>query len=764
MNRLFFHSQTSPTHVFIHMDEFDIFTFYDRIQKSKMEGVIYGVEKLITQSSIQNIAFVPPSTINSNENSSIMTKIPVDGISHVYSLVLEKSSLFPLNSSPYSHFFNDINSLQSIIEEDQYILIQLIFIPIGDKMREDLISQYADYLNGVDNPIPNTFLRTLQKRMIFFLDKVIAHDLKREPVLDIERKIIDDFFKFEFRIVINGAPNVTIIKEKINECLIPHSYLNSFKLIELDRQKMFPFIQKRELGQRSKSLILSKTELFSLFLTNINKNKILEEVREDREGHDSENQDKIQLINLLPEGKSQKTGSQEHQYVQLFENTFRNLHLLGINEYLKISSFEEGASLRKITISLPSGIKLSEMKSNLENIQAQTGIDHIEISKGARPGSISFMFPKEQRSIVYLKGLLTNREFNKFIKKSILPFSIGTDEIGTPIYIDLAKVYHLLVAGSTGSGKSVFLVQLLLSLLILKNPSDLQLYLIDPKRVELKKFKEFPHVKEMVYEADEALTILNSLVLEMERRYELLDDHDVDELSEYNKKKPKNKLPYLICVIDEFADLIMMNEEVKHSIVRLGQKARACGIHLICATQRPEAKIVDGLIKANLPTKISFRCSSINDYKTVFGTSQPFHLLGNGDGCIKLEGATKEFIRFQGPVIHEDKTVAQNCLKRIAKMIEDDGIKGIQLLSNFEYSEKEEEPLNKLKSIIANTGETRISQLQKEIKMRINTVQDLMATLVDEGWLIKHKAKSKGYELIASEEELEKWRRVEEEK
>ena len=402
------------------------------------------------------------------------------------------------------------------------------------------------------------------------------------------------FFNLNFRIVINGERNLTVIKEKINECLVPHSYLNSFRLIELDGQKLFPFIQNREFSHRSKSQILSKAELFSLFSTN-NRNKIPEEGKEDLTEHDSENQNKMGLINLLPEGKSQKTVSQEQQYVQIFGNTLRNLHLLGINEYLKIKSFEEGATLRKITFSLPSGIKLSEMKSNLENIQAQTGIDHIEISKGATPGTVSFMFPKEQRSIVYLKDLLKNQEFNTFIKKSILPFSIGTDEIGTPIYIDLAKVYHLLIAGSTGSGKSVFLVQLLLSLILMKNPSELQLYLIDPKRVELKKFKEFPHVKELVYEPDEALTILNSLVLEMERRYELLDDHDVDELSEYNKKKPKNKLPYLICVIDEFADLIMMNEEVKHSIVRLGQKARACGIHLICATQRPEAKIVDGL-------------------------------------------------------------------------------------------------------------------------------------------------------------------------
>jgi S-DNA-T family DNA segregation ATPase FtsK/SpoIIIE len=738
------------------MDEFDISKLDNKIQNSKIEGVIYGVEKLITKSSIQNIIFVPPSTIDSNEKLSRMNKVPINDKSHVYSLVLEKSPVFPLNFSPYSHLFSNINSLTAIINEDQSILFQLMLFPIREKLREDLISQYTDYLNGVDNPISNLFLRTLQKKMIFVLDKVIENNLEREPVEDIERKIIDDFFQFEFRIVINGERNLAIIKEKINEYLIPHSYLNSFKLVELEEQKLLPFIRNREFSHRSKSQIISKAELFSLFSTKIRASIIpeerLEKITEDDLSYEKD------LIHLLPEGGSQKTVSHEHQYIQLFENTLRNLHLLGINEHLIINSIEEGAVLRKITISLPSGIKLSEIKSNLENIQAQTGIDHIEINKGTKPGTVSFMFPKEQRSIVYLKDLLKNLEFNQYIKKAILPFSIGTDEIGDPIYIDLANVYHLLIAGSTGSGKSVFLIQLLLTLMIMKNPSELQLYLIDPKRVELKKFKEFPHVKELVYEPDEALTILHSLVVEMEKRYELLDDHDVDELSEYNKKKPKNKLPYLICVIDEFADLIMMNEEVKHSIVRLGQKARACGILLICATQLPEAKIVDGLIKANLPTKISFRCSSINDYKTVFGTSQPYHLLGNGDGCIKLEGATKEFIRFQGPVIHEDKSVAQNCLKKIARTIEDDSNPGIELLNNDESPEQEVDPLNKLKTIIANTGETRISQLQKEMKMRINTVQDLMAVLMDEGWLIKHKAKSKGYELVASEEELDKWR------
>ncbi|MDR4945201.1 FtsK/SpoIIIE domain-containing protein [Neobacillus cucumis] len=625
-------------------------------------------------------------------------------------------------------------------------------------MREDLISQYTDYLNGVDNPIPTPFIRTLQKKMIFVLDKILSQVSEREPVEDIERKIIDDCFHFELRIVMNGEVNLTEIKEKMSEYLIPYTYLNSFRLVELDEQKLFPFIHNRTFSPLSKSQILSKAELFSFFQTKIRSKNTLEEVIADINDHDSEHLNKMGFIHLLPEGKPQKTDSQEHRYVQIFENSLRNLQLLGANECLNIISIEEGATLRKITISLPSGIKLSEMKSNLENIQAQSGIDHIEISRGATPGTVSFMFPKEEKSIVYLRDLLINQQFMKFVKKSILPFSIGTDEIGTPIYIDIAKVYHLLIAGSTGSGKSVFLVQLLLSLLLIKKPSELQLYLIDPKRVELKKFKEFPHVKELVFEPDEALILLNSLVLEMERRYELLDDHDVDELGEYNKKNPKNNLPYLICVIDEFADLIMMNEEVKHSIVRLGQKARACGIHLICATQRPEAKIVDGLIKANLPTKISFRCSSINDYKTVFGTSQPYHLLGNGDGSIKLEGASKEFIRFQGPVIHEDKSIAQNCLRKIATLIENDGVQGIELINNVEASEKEVGPLDKLKTIIANTGETRISQLQKEMKTRINTVQDLMAILVEEGWLIKHKAKSKGYELIASEEELERYR------
>lgn len=743
---------------FVNHNDFNANTMNHLIDNPKLKGALFGIEKMITKKESNVVVFVPPRAVLDSEKVKNPNEIPIDAYSHVFSIELEKNSLFPLNFTPYKHVFSELSSLDFYLEEDQFILIQLLLLNRNDNLRNEFISQYTDYLNGVDNPLPYKFFRIIQRKIVLAMDKWVDQDSVREPVEEIERKILEDVFQFEFRIILNSANEPSLFVEKINELLVPHASFNALCLKATDARKMVPFIQNRMFSSIIYHELVSKSELLSLFSQDFN--QIVPEIETAKEEVDlePENSEKVELMAILPEGKVQTSDSNGKRYVSMFANTFKSLKLLHAQESLKIDSVEDGATLRKLTFFLPNGIKLSDVKGNLDNIQAQTGIDYIDISKGAKPGTVSFMFPKEKRSIVYLRDLLQNDEFKRFMKKSILPFSIGTDEIGNPIYIDLAKVYHLLIAGSTGSGKSVFLVQLLLSLIIVRKPSELQLYMIDPKRVELKKFKEFPHVKELVYDADEAVVILNSLVHEMERRYELLDEYDVDELNEYNKKRPKEKLPYIVCVIDEFADLIMLNDDVKTSIVRLGQKARACGIHLICATQRPEAKIVDGLIKANLPTKISFRCSSIHDYKTVFGNAQPYHLLGNGDGSIKLEGASREFIRFQGPVIHEDKSVAQACLKKLSMKINDDGMEGIELLDTIQPSVPEIEPIDKLKSIIAKTGETRISQLQKHMKMRINTVQDLMTVLVKEGWLIKHKAKSKGYELIASEEELQQWR------
>jgi S-DNA-T family DNA segregation ATPase FtsK/SpoIIIE len=240
----------------------------------------------------------------------------------------------------------------------------------------------------------------------------------------------------------------------------------------------------------------------------------------------------------------------------------------------------------------------------------------------------------------------------------------------------------------------------------------------------------------------------------MEKRYEVFAKHGVKNLTSYNKKTTDKKLPFVVCVVDEYADLVMTNPEVENYIERMGQKARGAGIHLIVATQKPSADIIGGSIKANMPSKISFKLDSVNDYRTVFGKGiGGYHLLGQGDGVMRLDGQTKEFIRFQSPVITLDDEEEEKVYEKIKKAYQGEVVEGIEIVE-----EVKEEPIDKLKRIIATTNETRVGHLQKAMAVRINTVQDLMQQLVDEKWLIKHAAKSKGYELVASAEELEKWR------
>lgn len=283
------------------------------------------------------------------------------------------------------------------------------------------------------------------------------------------------------------------------------------------------------------------------------------------------------------------------------------------------------------------------------------------------------------------------------------------------------------------------------------SPTDLILYLVDPKQVELQQYKGIPHVKKVIDEVEYAPALFKSLVNEMESRYKQFSSSSVKNIEGYNKKREK-KMPYIVTVVDEYADLIMQDDSIEHDIERLGQKARAAGIHLVIATQRPSADILSKRLQANIPNAISFNLGNNTNYRTVFGTGIPYNnLLGRGDGVARFEAWSKEFQRFQGCIISPDESEEEQVYEMVREMYQDNAVAdGIEVV-------KEKEPIDKLKEIIANTGETRVGELQKQMEIRMNTVQELMTQLVEEGWLIKHKARSKGYELIATEDMIKEY-------
>jgi DNA segregation ATPase FtsK/SpoIIIE, S-DNA-T family len=239
-----------------------------------------------------------------------------------------------------------------------------------------------------------------------------------------------------------------------------------------------------------------------------------------------------------------------------------------------------------------------------------------------------------------------------------LGFAIGKDISGTPIVGDLAKMPHLLVAGQTGSGKSVMINTILTSLLFRNSPSDLKLILVDPKQVELKPYDDIPHLLTPVLtEPEKCISALKWAVAEMERRYKALADAGKRNIAEYNNVKKEEGMPYIVIVIDELADLMMMAaRDVEALVVRIAQKARAVGIHLVLATQRPSVDVITGLIKANIPARIAFTTASQVDSRTIIDQIGAEKLLGQGDMLLLTADMPKPK-RIQGAFIGDDETV-----------------------------------------------------------------------------------------------------------
>ena len=256
-------------------------------------------------------------------------------------------------------------------------------------------------------------------------------------------------------------------------------------------------------------------------------------------------------------------------------------------------------------------------------------------------GLIGVEIPNRLADVIYIRDIFLSNEMKN--SDAILSVALGKDIAGRPVVTDLAKMPHLLIAGATGAGKSVCINTIICSLLLRCTPDEVRLAMIDPKRIELSGYEGIPHlIQSVVTEPDEAMSTLNWAVYEMERRYELLQIQKVRDIISYNLKieelikndeaKIVDKLPYIVLIIDEFADLIMTaGREIEMPIARLAQMARAVGIHLILATQRPSIKVITGVIKANFPARIAFRVSSKVDSRVILDTTGADKLLGRGD-------------------------------------------------------------------------------------------------------------------------------------
>lgn len=315
-----------------------------------------------------------------------------------------------------------------------------------------------------------------------------------------------------------------------------------------------------------------------------------------------------------------------------------------------------GPTVTQYTLKPANGVRLATIEGHIRDLALALAVPSIRIEAPVGGKSlVGIEIPNRSKSQVRLRDIVETKFFQKY--DGDLPLAIGQDVGGKNIIYSLAKMPHLLVAGATGAGKSVWINGMLLSLLYKYSPFELQLVLVDMKRVELKLYEGIPHLlSDVITEADKAINALKWTVLEMDRRYKLLEEYGKRNIKDYNRHASENKiekLPYIVFVIDELGDLMMLAKaEVEPIIVRLTQMSRAVGIHLVLGTQRPDTHVVTGLIKANVPTRIAFAVASQIDSRVILDNGGAEKLLGQGDGLIMTPSSIKP-IRFQGPNVEE---------------------------------------------------------------------------------------------------------------
>lgn len=330
--------------------------------------------------------------------------------------------------------------------------------------------------------------------------------------------------------------------------------------------------------------------------------------------------------------------------------------LQNFNIEVEMEGANIGPRVTQYTLKPSTGIKLNKITGHADNLAYDLAATSIRI-EAPIPGkrAVGIEVPNVKSATVRLSSVLQSPDWKGI--KSPLGFAIGKDISGAPVTGALDKMPHLLVAGQTGSGKSVMINTILTSLLYRNSPSDLKLILVDPKQVELKPYDDIPHLlTPVITEPEKCISALKWTVAEMERRYKALSEVRVRNIVEYNNLKKEEGMPYIVVVIDELADLMMMAaRDVEALIVRIAQKARAVGIHLILATQRPSVDVITGLIKANVPARIAFTVASQVDSRTIIDQMGAEKLLGQGDMLLLTADMPKPR-RVQGALITDDET------------------------------------------------------------------------------------------------------------
>ncbi len=506
-----------------------------------------------------------------------------------------------------------------------------------------------------------------------------------------------------------------------------------------EEEELLPFPEEKVTRQPSKPPKSSEKEIQS-GIVNIQHEITRQEAAVKKEY-------KFPTLNLLKKGSNKSQGDSDAYLRKTAQKLQEVLHNFGVN--VTVTNVSCGPTVTRYELQPEMGVKVSKIVGLADDIKLNLATPDIRI-EAPIPGkaAVGIEVPNKENSTVMLRDLLQSEEFQK--AKSKLSFAVGKDIAGKTVVADIARMPHLLIAGATGSGKSVCINTLIISILYKANPDEVKLIMIDPKVVELSVYNGIPHLFiPVVTDPKKAAGALNWAVQEMTNRYNTFAEYGVRNLNEYNKKAEQIreaggaeeepvKMPQIIIIVDELADLMMVAPgEVEDAICRLAQLARAAGIHLIIATQRPSVNVITGLIKANMPSRIAFSVSSGVDSRTILDMNGAEKLLGKGDMLFYPQGYQKP-ARLQGAFVSDDEVSA------VVEFLADKN-------PGAQYNQQIEQQVNSPVTAVGTSGDDRdvhfeeagkfiiekekasIGMLQRMFKIGFNRAARIMDQLCDAG-------------------------------